>query len=102
MNAAVRDGSPFVHLTWANPNDSRVYGWRVWKLDASGNWRHLGSTRKAGYADITGDFDTDQSYRVAAFSANGMESDPSASITTKITAVLAEQIFRNGFEAPTP
>jgi hypothetical protein len=96
LNAAVRDGSPLVNLTWANPNDSRIYGWRVWKLDANGNWCHLGSTRKPGYVDLTGNIEIDQIYRVAAFSANGMESDPSESITTKINAILAEQIFRNG------
>jgi len=98
LNTAVRPDSPFVHITWANPNDTRVFGWRVWKLGADGSWIHLGSTRRPGYADITSEFATPQTYRVAAFSANGMESEPSEPVTGTPEQTRSERVFSDGFE----
>jgi hypothetical protein len=98
LNTAVRPDSPFVHITWANPNDTRVFGWRVWKLGADGSWIHLGSTRNPGYADITSEFATPQTYRVAAFSANGMESEPSEPVTGTPEQTRSERVFSDGFE----
>ncbi|MBX3699320.1 MAG: hypothetical protein R3F08_17515 [Dokdonella sp.] len=104
LNAAVRPDMNPVNLTWADPNDTRVYGWRVWRLDDAGHWQHLGSTRVPGYVDITAPFGVAMTYRVAAYSANGMESEPSESISTTLPATPVENdvIFANSFELPSP
>ncbi len=102
LNASVRADSPFVSLVWANPNDTRVAGWRIWKLDANGNWQHLGSTPVPGYFDITATINAQMTYRVAAYSANGMESEPSESISAFIRETRTVGIFGNGFEVSVP
>jgi hypothetical protein len=106
LNAAIRPDTNPVNLTWADPNDTRVYGWRVWRLDENVQWQHLGSTRVPGYVDITAPFGVQMTYRVAAYSANGMESEPSASISASTgdggTSNNTDRIFADGFEGPLP
>jgi len=99
VNVDTRRDSPLVNITWANPNDPRVVGWHVWKLDAQGVWQHLGSSNVAGYLDFTGTPGTELQYRVAAYSANGLESDASATATGLIERTLADALFGDGFEA---
>lgn len=102
LNSATRADSPYVSLVWTNPNDTRVAGWRIWKLDANGNWQHLGSTPVPGYFDINAKINAQMTYRVAAYSANGMESEPSVSISAFIRQTRTVGIFGNGFEVVTP
>jgi hypothetical protein len=102
LNASTRADAPFVNLVWSNPSDTRIAGWRIWKLDADGSWQHLGSTRFAGYVDITATVGATMTYRVAAYSANGMESEPSEPISARIALTRANGIFGNGFETTLP
>lgn len=99
LKASTRANAPFVNLLWRDPADSRVAGWRIWKLDADGQWQHLGSTRVAGYVDITATIGATMSYRVAAYSANGMESEPSEAISAAIDMTRRAGVFTDGFEA---
>jgi hypothetical protein len=91
--------SKLVSITWDDPNDPRIAGWRVWKLDASGQWRHLGSSPVAGYMDFDGAVGGTMTYRVASYSSNGIESDPSAATSIRIEAPAAgDDVFANSFE----
>jgi hypothetical protein len=99
LNASSRANVPFVNLVWRDPADSRVAGWRIWKLDAQGNWKHLGSTRVPGYVDFTATIGTTMRYRIASYSANGMESEPSEPISAHIEMRRGNGLFANGFEA---
>jgi len=97
-----RPNSSMVDITWTDDADPRIAGWRVWKRDEEGEWRHLGSTPEPGYIDLRGEPGESVQYRVAAYSANGMESEPSAPAYGTISVTLPDDLFGNGFEAPTP
>lgn len=93
--------SKLVSITWEDPNDPRIAGWRVWKLDGNGQWRHLGSSPVAGYMDFDGPVGGIATYRVASYSRNGIESEPSAEASIRIEAPpQAEGVFADSFEAP--
>lgn len=102
LMASTRADAPFVHLTWRNPNDARIAGWRIWKLDADGEWRHLGSTPVAGYFDPLATIGAEMTYRIASYSANGMESEPSAPISARIAQTRGDAIFADSFELGSP
>lgn len=97
-----RRDSPLVDITWSDPNDARIAGWRVWKRSATGEWQHLGSTRVAGYMDLLGTIGGAVQYRVAAYSGNGVESDPSAVADGFISVSRGDALFRDSFEVPAP
>jgi hypothetical protein len=99
---AQANGDPLVSITWDPSTDTRIAGWRIWKLDSTGVWRHLGSTRSPGYLDFRGAVGARNSYRVASYSNNGIESQPSADASIVIEPRIDEEIFRNSFESPQP
>jgi len=90
------DDSNMVRVLWDSATDARIAGWRVWKLNRSGVWRSVGSSSRKGYLDFTGRIGREQIYRVAAYSTNGIESEPSESSWGKI--VRTDLIFENGLE----
>ena len=100
MAVTTRFNSNFVNLTWDATTDARVYGWRVWRLQDDGSWKHLGATRSPGYVDIFAPIGVPLQYRVAAYSANGMESDPSTAAWGFVEAAKPDAMFANGFESP--
>ncbi len=102
VNAQSSPGKPLVSLGWMSTNDTRVVGWRVWKLATNGAWRHLGSSPVAGYMDVRATPGEAAQYRVAAYSSNGIESEPSDPAYVFIEVERAEAVFRDGFEAPAP
>jgi hypothetical protein len=99
VEVATRLDSTVVNLSWDAVSDSRVAGWRVWRLREDGTWKHLGSTTVPGYVDIFGLVGKETQYKVAAYSSNGMESEPSLPAWAKIEATPpADALFANGFE----
>ena len=88
--------SPLVRVLWDSATDARIAGWRVWKLNRSGVWTSVGSSPRKGYLDFTGRIGREQIYRVAAYSTNGIESEPSESSWGKI--VRTDLIFENGLQ----
>jgi hypothetical protein len=99
---AQANGSALVSIGWDASTDTRIAGWRVWKRDSAGLWRHLGSTRVAGYMDFNGVVGAVNAYRVAAYSNNGVESEPSEDTSILIEQRLDEIIFRSSFEDAPP
>jgi hypothetical protein len=97
---ATRFNSNFVNVSWDATTDARVYGWRVWRLESDGTWKHLGATTSPGYIDILAPIGQEVQYRVASYSGNGMESDPSKAASGFIEAAKANLVFGNGFESP--
>ena len=95
---ATRFNSNFVNVTWDATADTRVYGWRVWRLESDGTWKHLGATTSPGYIDILAPIGQEVQYRVASYSANGMESEPSKAASGFIESAKANAVFGDGFE----
>jgi len=100
VNVDTRLDSTFVNVTWDAVVDARVVGWRVWRLDqGSSTWKHVGSTTLPGFVDIYGRVGEEVQYKVAAYSNNGMESEPSAPAWGLIEASRPDAVFSNGFES---
>jgi hypothetical protein len=96
-------GSRIVNLTWDDPQDPRVAGYRIWVEDADGTPQPMGSSFNAGFADVSALFGFSRTYRVSTYSSRGVESELSQPLQAEPSlAVLGESlgtsVFRNGFE----
>jgi hypothetical protein len=76
------------HLTleWRAVDDSRVAGYRVYRLDANGIPSPAGTTGVAGWLDTDVTFNSTYRYQVTAFTAGFVESAPSESLEITMPA----------------
>ena len=99
-------GVAAVQLNWDAPDDPRVIGWRVYRRSAAGDWEPLGATLEKGFLDLSAQFGVPRTYAVASYSARGVESSLSESLSAAPEAASPapgdDALFRNGFETPTP
>ncbi|MEO6065169.1 MAG: hypothetical protein ABIP49_05265, partial [Lysobacterales bacterium] len=94
-------GTRFVNLVWGAPTDARIAGYRIYMDDANGIPQPLGSSFNKGFADLTALYGRQRTYRVSTYSARGVESELSMPVTAEPSkAVVAEDLFANGFEGP--
>lgn len=100
--AMAPEGTGITVVGWAAPTDDRVLGHRIWYRDAPGSrWRHLGSSFGDEFIDLNAPPGRPRWYRVTTYTANLVESAPSAE--TMATATLPDRLFGNGFEgSPAP
>jgi hypothetical protein len=97
----VKPGLPFAGFSWASDTDARVVGYRIYAEDDPGQTFAIGSSAVKGFLDLTSRFGQSRSYRVASYSARGIESALSEPIHVTPRDRLREVIdpvFGNGFE----
>ncbi|HET9485766.1 MAG TPA: CARDB domain-containing protein [Xanthomonadales bacterium] len=107
LMSELQPGSPFVNINWQVESDPRVAGYRIYFEDALGELHPLGSTSTTGFLDFAATFDVARTYRVASYSARGVESglsDPiqvmpvESTIDPTAPPAGADPLFLDGFE----
>jgi hypothetical protein len=81
--AAIQRGSPLVFLEWQKPDDPRIAGYRVYRVDQRGERTPAGSSFINGWVDINAALDQHYRYVVTSFTDDGVESAPSAPIDVR-------------------
>ncbi len=97
----VKPGLPFAAIAWEADIDARVVGYRVYAEDDPGQGFALGSSAVKGFLDLTSRLGQTRSYRVASYSARGIESAMSEPISVTPRdriGTATDAVFANGFE----
>ncbi|MEZ5439492.1 MAG: hypothetical protein R3F22_03670 [Lysobacteraceae bacterium] len=102
LHALSAAGSRIVNLTWDDPADSRVAGYRIWVDGPDGTPMPMGSSFNLGFADLSALYGFDRSYRVSTYSERGVESELSkplrAAPSPAILAGESARVFSDSFE----
>jgi hypothetical protein len=98
LTAAAIEATTLVQLSWDPINDPQglIAGYRIWCHDGNGNWRHLGSSFRAGFLDVAAPPTIERHYRVTTYSKNAIESMPSEEAVATTDAI--DRIFADGFD----
>jgi hypothetical protein len=96
-------GQPMLFLRWSldDPDDDRIAGWRVMRVEDDGRRVPLGSTPVSGFVDLAAGFGVARRYAVVSYSANGVESPESevvAAMAVAATDAGPDALFGDGFE----
>lgn len=92
-------GSRLVNLSWTPIVDDRIAGFRVYLENDDGDTIPLGSSFNAGFTDLSARFGQVRRYRVASYSARGIESELSAPLSASpALEALTTAVFGSGFE----
>jgi hypothetical protein len=75
VTASARKGSPIVFLTWAEVDDPRIAGYRVYRAAGGDDPMPVGSTFVPGFVDLTTELDRTYHYTVVSFTEDGIESE---------------------------
>lgn len=97
----IKPGLPFAGIAWEVETDARVAGYRIYAEDIPGQSFALGSSAVKGFLDLTSRFGQPRSYRVASYSARGIESalsEPISVTPRERTSAATDAVFGNGFE----
>lgn len=84
VQGTARAGGASAYLTWREAGDSRVVGYRVYRLDAGGGRAPAGSSYAAGWLDPMAEPGQTYRYVVTSFGADMVESAPSAPVTITV------------------
>jgi len=90
VQAASKRGVAKALLDWEAPADPRVVGYRIYRLDDRGAQTPMGSSFITGFVDRNVQFDQTYRYVVTAYTADGLESAPSAPVTVSLSRI---QVF---------
>ncbi|HET9484947.1 MAG TPA: LamG domain-containing protein [Xanthomonadales bacterium] len=93
-------GVPQVQLGWDPIDDARVAGYRVYKQLPDGSWSPMGASPTYGFLDLSASFNNPRTYAIASYSARGIESPLSESITVMPVPAAFSDLLSDGFEAP--
>ncbi|MCB9152163.1 MAG: hypothetical protein H6641_25710 [Caldilineaceae bacterium] len=84
VTVATGEEAPTVFLEWESAADTRVAGYRVYRLDANNQRQLAGSTFLPGWVDVQTQPGQSYRYVITSFSSFGNESDPSHIIEIQV------------------
>ncbi len=93
LNASAPPGGGLVFLQWMPPADTRIAGYRVYRLAADGAWQPVGSTLTAGWVDPTVAIGGAYQYAVTAYTAAGVESELSDEVQVTVSDPPLRQLY---------
>jgi len=90
-----------VYLDWADSEDERVIGYRIYRSLDNQAFVAAGTTFVSGYFDLTTDNELAAEYYVTQFFRNGVESSPGPifSVRALPREIQGDAIFSDGFES---
>lgn len=87
VQGTARAGAASAALSWAPSADSRVIGYRVYRLDEAGGRIPVGSSYAAGWVDPTAEPGNTYQYVVTSFGTDMVESRPSVPVTLTVPGI---------------
>ena len=89
-----------VYLDWADSEDERVVGYRIYRSLDGQPFVAAGTTFVSGYYDMTTDSELASEYYVTSFLRNGVESSPGPIVSVRALPreLQGDSLFADGFE----